>query len=82
MKRNRISHHGSFVATCPKGQKFRIDIFREVIGYPPPSDSDFCEGAVILRTDDGKRVRLVEKGVYQILELDDLTVRSSDWNAI
>jgi hypothetical protein len=60
---NKREHEGSFTARDEQGRSYEINRYRE---YLDARGENFIPGRLTLVTSDGKKVRRVKQGVYQI----------------
>jgi hypothetical protein len=69
---------GSFVAVDVSGNKYTIHEYMKVTHGRGSSGSHSTPTAKELRTDDGRHVHRVGKGVYDILGFETIRVTSDD----
>jgi hypothetical protein len=78
---NRLERTRRFEASSDRGGTFTIFEFTIIDECRSSSGYSEVPGFKELRTAEGHAVNRQEKGIYQIVELDCLVVRSTDPNA-
>lgn len=77
-----LKRTASFVATFNDGQEIRIIEWTEITTIKSRSETQHREGLKKLKTEDGRSVNRISKGVYDIVDVMGLIrVTSDDPNA-